>query len=381
MKTLLLSLLASAVLPLFASPVKVILDTDMITDFDDVGALACLHALADAGECEILATVSCTRGNASTAAIGVINGYYGRAELPVGCAKGMGVIGAYAGAKEKVDPASPLGEKGKGDGGHYKYRKLALDYPQWVKYLDSDTAPDANEVYRKALAGAPDKSVVICSIGSLTNMRRLIETQPDDISPLTGRDLVEKKVIKWVAMACRYPKGKEYNSQYDGQSSRIALENWPTPVVFSDWQYGGDVYAGRAIAEMEGPRNPVKDVFAGNIPSREEVRQDPGKWRDRCFGMGGRAAWDETAVLAAIRGEESYFNVHRGTYKMIGDTGENVWIPDEENGPHLRLAEKVNKIEVAKIIDELICRPPLRKGDSGKANGSGMVSSKEEVCL
>ena len=38
-----------------AEPVKVIFDTDMITDFDDVGALACLHALADAGECEDLA--------------------------------------------------------------------------------------------------------------------------------------------------------------------------------------------------------------------------------------------------------------------------------------------------------------------------------------
>ena len=352
------ALCAMAALPLFASPVKVILDTDMITDFDDVGALACLHALADAGECEILATVSCTRGNASTAAIGVINGYYGRADLPIGCAKEIGVMGAYAGAKEKVDPNSPLGEKGPGDGGHYKYRKLALDYPQWVKYLDSDTAPDANLVYRKALASAPDKSVVICTIGFLTNMRRLIETQPDDISPLSGRELVAKKVIKWVAMACRYPKGKEYNSQYDGQSSRIAFENWPTPIVFSDWQYGGDLYAGRVIAEMEGPRNPVKDVFAGNIPSREEVRKDPGKWRDWCFGMGGRAAWDETAVLAAVRGEESYFNVHRGTYRMIGDTGENVWIPDEENGPHLRITEAVNKLEVGKVIDELICRPP-----------------------
>jgi hypothetical protein len=32
-----------------SEPVKVIFDTDMITDFDDVGALACLHALADAG--------------------------------------------------------------------------------------------------------------------------------------------------------------------------------------------------------------------------------------------------------------------------------------------------------------------------------------------
>ena len=52
----------------FGGVPKVILDTDMLTDFDDVGALAALHALADAGECEILATVSCTRGNASVAA-------------------------------------------------------------------------------------------------------------------------------------------------------------------------------------------------------------------------------------------------------------------------------------------------------------------------
>ena len=68
----------------WAEPVKVIFDTDMLTDFDDVGALACLHALADAGEAEILATVSSTRGNASVGAVQVINSYYGRGNLPVG---------------------------------------------------------------------------------------------------------------------------------------------------------------------------------------------------------------------------------------------------------------------------------------------------------
>ena len=67
-----------------AEPVRVIFDTDMITDFDDVGALACLHALADAGEAEILATVTCTRGNASVGAVQVINSYYGRGDLPGG---------------------------------------------------------------------------------------------------------------------------------------------------------------------------------------------------------------------------------------------------------------------------------------------------------
>src|SRR5690606_32742496 len=39
-----------------ADPVKVIFDTDYSTDCDDPGALAVLHALADLGEVEILAT-------------------------------------------------------------------------------------------------------------------------------------------------------------------------------------------------------------------------------------------------------------------------------------------------------------------------------------
>lgn len=343
------------------SPVKVIFDTDMICDFDDVGALACLHALADAGECEILATFSCTRGNASVAAIEVINAYYGRGDLPVGCAKDIGVIGAFAGAKEKVDPRSPLGEKIGFDGGHYKYRKLAMDYSRWVKHVDSDDAPDANAVYRKVLAAAPDKSVVICSVGFLTNLRRLLETKPDAISPLDGRALIAQKVIRWVAMACNYPFGKEYNSMWDAESSKIVLENWPTPVVFSDFQLGYDVYAGRAVAETQGACNPVKDVFAGNIPTREEIAFDPAKWMRGGYGMEGRSSWDETAVLAAVRGAEFYFNVHRGTYRMIGTSGENEWVPDEKNGQHLRLTEKFDKVEVGKIIDELICRGPQKK--------------------
>lgn len=39
-------------------PVNLIFDTDMAPDYDDVGALAMLHAMADLGEVNILATVS-----------------------------------------------------------------------------------------------------------------------------------------------------------------------------------------------------------------------------------------------------------------------------------------------------------------------------------
>ena len=321
--------------PAFAmSPVKVIFDTDMYTDFDDAGSLACLHAMADAGECEILATVANTRDCMSVAMCEIINAYYGRPDIPVGCSKEIGKTGA-----EKGHVA--------------RYGATVKKYAKWVRHLNSNDAPDASDVYRKILSAQPDKSVVICSVGFLTNMRRLVETD---------RDLIARKVKCWVAMACKYPFGKEYNSMTDWQSSKIALEKWPTPVVFTDFEYGKDCFAGRAIAESGVKDSPVADVFAGNIPSREEIRKDSARHLRGCNGMGGRAAWDETAALIAVRGTDKYFNVERGTYRMVGEKGDNEWAPDAENGPHLRVTEKLSKAEVGKIIDELICRGPKNPG-------------------
>ena len=359
------------------SPIpKVIFDTDMYTDFDDVGALACLHALADAGECEILATVANTRDCLSVAMCEIINSYYGRPGIPVGCSKEIGKSGA--------EPEHMR-----------RYAATVEKYARWVRHRNSNDAPDANIVYRRVLAAQPDSSVVVCSVGFLTNLRRLIETKPDDISPLDGRALVAKKVKLWVAMACKYPDGKEYNSMTDAESSRIAIENWPTPVVFTDFEYGRDCFAGRALAESGRSDSPVADVFAGNIPTREEIRRDSALQLRRSYGMGGRSAWDETAVLIAVRGTEPYFNVERGTYRMVGNDGANEWAPDAENGPHLRVTERMPKAEVGRVIDELMMRQPMlfrkrctkasgilgtREGASPCTAFQDSLSTKEEMC-
>ena len=67
--------------------VKIIYDTDMDTDCDDAGALAILHALADRGEAEILATVVSSRYRWSVPCVEAINRYYGRPDLPIGAPK------------------------------------------------------------------------------------------------------------------------------------------------------------------------------------------------------------------------------------------------------------------------------------------------------
>ena len=314
-------------------PVKVIFDTDMLTDYDDAGALACLHALADAGECEILATVSCTRGNASVATCEAVNAWYGRPDIPVGCTREIGFVGH--------------GDQAADGNGHAKFRMVRDKYAKWVKHPDSASAPDALDVYRKVLSAQPDKSVVICSVGFLSNMRRLVEAD---------RDLVARKVKQWVAMACKYPKGSEYNSMMDWESSKIALEKWPTPIVFSDFDYGRWVFAGRRLVESDDPKldGPVRDVFKMTLPPRAQCNE---KTYDR---PEGHPSWDETAVVFAVRGYGEVFGAERGTYRMVGTKGDNEWTPDA-NGPHVRLTEKMPKREVGQLIDGLMCRVPKRR--------------------
>ena len=112
-------------LTLVADPVRIVFDTDMIGDYDDVGAMAVLHKLADAGECEILATVSSTHSNASVGTIEILNRYYGRPDIPVGAAKGDGVGGGSENPRHRS---------------HAKYEWLLKRYPGWWKYRNADDA-------------------------------------------------------------------------------------------------------------------------------------------------------------------------------------------------------------------------------------------------
>ncbi|MGB3618265.1 MAG: nucleoside hydrolase, partial [Catalinimonas sp.] len=62
----------------------VVFDTDFGPDYDDVGALAVLHALADRGEAEILATIASNGHPLVAPSLDVVNTWFGRPDLPIG---------------------------------------------------------------------------------------------------------------------------------------------------------------------------------------------------------------------------------------------------------------------------------------------------------
>jgi len=298
----------------------IIFDSDIGPDYDDVGAIALLHALADSGEAKILATVASNKYEGIAAMLNVFNTYFKRPDIPVGVPKGAA-----------VDVR---------DSQHWTDSILAK-YPHTIK--SNSEAEDAVVLYRKVLAAQPDQSVTIVTVGFLTNLANLLNSKGDSISPLTGKELVTQKVRLLVSMAGKFPEGKEFNVYCDSTSSVAVFENWPTKVIYSGFEIGQKIKTGLPLLENQSIQNsPVKDVFRICIPLSPEDAQ-------------GRMSWDETAVLVAVRGYEPYYALRSGRIKVAPD-GSNTW--DSKGRGQDYLVEKMPPREVQAVIEGLMAHQP-----------------------
>jgi inosine-uridine nucleoside N-ribohydrolase len=302
-------------------PVPIIWDTDIGPDYDDVGACAVLHALADKGEAKILATVASNRYPQIAEVLDVLNTYYNQPNIPIGVPKG---------------PSPELGNpQGWAD-------SIVVKYPH--KITSNSQAPGAVEVYRKVLSKQPDHSVTIASTGFFTNLANLLKSGPDQYSKLNGKELVKKKVKKLVSMAGKFPSGKEFNVDNDIPSADYVFANWPTPIIFDGFKIGVKIKTGLPLIKNKKIKNdPVKDVFAISIP------QNPAD-------KNGRSSWDETAVLAAVRGTSPYFKRVSGHINPVGSGGKVSWDSSGTGQYYLVLKKSVSYME--KVINTLMQHQP-----------------------
>lgn len=301
---------------------SVILDTDIAGDYDDVGAMALLHALADKGEANILAVISCNAFETTVPTISVLNTYFGRPELPVGITEGKK---PYQDCSQKWAQA------------------IIAMYPH--RLISNKDAGKAVSVYRRILAQQPDHSVTVVSVGFFTNLAALLSSGPDQYSKLDGRSLIRQKVKLLVSMAASLPKGKtkgrEYNVYVDTKAARTVFQQWETPVILSPLEVGEQIHTGIPLIRDESIRNsPVKDAYAIAL----------GKDKNTT----GRMSWDQTAVLVAIRGTDPWFNVRKLNFQ-IEDDGSNSIIPGERF-TLLELNDK--KDELQALIEELMHHQP-----------------------
>ena len=312
-------------LPEEAESVRLILDTDLGPDYDDVGAMALMHALADSGQVQILATLSSNADERVVPCIEVLNAYFNRPEIPVGATKSPTAVSLTTWHKDKWIDALPA---------HHPHPTAK-----------TSDAPDAVAVYRQVLSQQPDSSVVICTIGFLTNLKELLRSEGDTYSSLSGKELVSRKVKRLVAMAGSFPQGREFNVYSDLESSKVVAEEWPTEIIFSGFEIGEKVLTGKKLVAMSAEHSPVREAFAMSF-----AEGDPD----------GRMSWDQTAVLVAIKGYAPYFDVEYGHFQLSGSDGNNSWEVNPQ-GPHARLLFRMIPSQITELIEGYMMHQPSCK--------------------
>ena len=294
-----------------AQPLRVILDTDIDSDVDDVGALAMLHTLADHGVVDILGVIVTSNDKHAPLCADAINHYFKRPGIPVGVQKGI-----------QLSEFSTYTKQISEEFGH--------------TLTSYEEAVDATALYRKLLSAQPDSSVTIITIGHLTNLRNLIDSKPDQFSDLSGIDLIKKKVKLWSCMGGMYPEGKEANFyRPDPASTKVCVEKWPVSVVFAGWEVGNKIITGgQFLQKALTPESPV--------------------WRAYQLynNFQGRQSWDQVSILFAATSSDDYWTRQEGECVVAGD-GSNSWSNGKSTGQSY-LVEKMNPAEVAKVIDALM---------------------------
>jgi hypothetical protein len=262
-----------------AAPVRIIFDTDVGNDVDDVLALSVLHALQTRGECELLAVTITKPDELAGPFVDAVNTFYGRPGIPIG----------FTHSKLVNEPSKflPLAEA-KDDG---KFR-----YPHKLKR--SSDAPEATALLRKVLSGQPDGSVVLVQVGYFSNLAALLDTAGDASSPLGGRELVQQKVKLLSVMAGGFNTSRhdpEYNATQDLPASKRLVPNWPTPIVWSGFEIGIALPYPAVSIERDFsyvPHHPAAEAYCLYNPPPHE-----------------RPTWDLTSALYAVRHDRGYFGL------------------------------------------------------------------------
>ena len=253
-------------------PRSVILDTDIGPDCDDVGALVCLLHYAGIYGFPVVGICNCTSNPSGTGAIDAICRHCG-VETPL--------LGQWSGREFLNDPPCHRYNDAVAQGFSKSFREKKLHPLDHVTF------------YRKLLAEAADDDVMIVTIGMFNDLADLLDSGADEISPLTGMELVRAKVHCLVSMATILPAGREYNIFCDADAAKRVFSVWPTPVFLSDFEIGFRVRTGYP-----------------HVSPEDALATSPAATAYRLYSEDGKnASFDLTAVQFAVLGEGDLYGL------------------------------------------------------------------------
>lgn len=304
-------------------PVPVIIDGDWGSSTDDLFALDVLEKAADEGLVDIKALMADREGAHFYAVMDLMNCWYGRPDTPMGI-----VSGAVKDPHVFIDYSRVMLDHRTADGDSLR-RSLTLE--------EFSHLPDATELYRKILSEAKDSSVVVILLGFPTNLANLLKSEADEYSPLSGSELVAKKVKALYVMAGEFYSGNpepDYNLMQDKENARILINGWKTPIYYSPMEVGQAVdYPGELVLEdlKDQPLNPIRIVY------------------EKCFTATGQRMWDVCTVLQLTNPE--LFELSERGVANIDDNMVVTFTPDSLG--HDFHQKKLSDEGAAKVLKHL----------------------------
>ncbi|KAK3286669.1 hypothetical protein CYMTET_5786 [Cymbomonas tetramitiformis] len=318
-------LLLCALLRAHGADVKLIIDTDLGNDVDDVGALAVAHALADDGKVDILAIVHCTGLKVGIAAVDVINTFYGRQDSII--------LGAYKG-----DFGRQVGNQD-----NYISQSLLRYHPHTVDNYDNSKVLECVAAYKKALMSAADNSVTIASIGFPICIRDILRAEPD---------LFKAKVKAVYYMdggynfGCNIPGSSDPSGDCKNNAVEVSVDLWDSGIKqVYQWE-GSNIYTGGRFSDGcggERRQNPIKDAYITNIPYQ---------------GRRDRPSWDPITVHMAVLGDNSiHTSVTRGGMYIYNGGATEDFHPGENKNMYKQ--NGCNDYgDATYMLDNLFCQLP-----------------------
>jgi inosine-uridine nucleoside N-ribohydrolase len=323
-KLLFIVIILGAVILKTGAQVKIIFDTDLGGDADDLGALAMLNHFTDRKECDLLAVMCWSTEKYAVEAISAVNTFYGHPDIPVAVRKDPSYL----------DPVC--------------YSKAIADrFPHTVNF---ENAPEATAIYRRILSESRNKSVKIVATGPLKNIEKLLKSVPDAFSSLSGKDLVKRKVKEFVIMGGQFPEGNNewnFNGNMPGVT-RWVISNIPVPIVFTGFEVGSAIKTGAVLNDLD--KN--TPLYVGFLSFSELA-----PWMKE-FYVPGRisqnSTFDQTAVLYAVRnGTGLYWEKVNNGRCIPDDTGGNTWVKQKKSG-HCYLKLILDKELMANEIENFM---------------------------
>jgi purine nucleosidase len=315
------------------SAVRLIYDTDICGDCDDVLALGMIHAMESRGACRLLAVTVSADNDFAAPFVDAVNHFYGRQHIRIGVVGGGGVRAEsrFLSLAEQRD-----------DG------KLRFPRPETTRHA---FAP-ATETLRKTLAGEPDASVVIIQVGFSTNLARLLDSPPDNHSPLSGEDLIRTKVRFLSLMGGAFtPIGadsryREYNIVQDIASAQALARRWPTPMVWSCFEVGIALPYPAVSIERDYAyvvHHPLAEAYVLYNPPPH-----------------ARPTWDLTSVLYAVHPDRGYFNLSPAGTVAIEKDGFSAFAASSAGRHRYLILPTECPGRVLEAFVQLCSQPPAR---------------------